>query len=272
MRNFWNTLKPLIFLPVIFQGNIAVERAVATLISLTAVSALDYAKFVTETLLLVVSTPVALAGLVNWGGMSEEVIRIKLIRAFNLLLAFALPISVFLAVHSELIVSTLFARGKFDLLSITVTSSILIGMSFGLWANVIGYVLIKGLNAQLKNKIVMIIMSASLLTNIFFNLFFYKVFKEMTLGISYSLSGVVMLIGCLYYLKIWNGIRSTSLVISISAFTYYLISMYQFDIRSNIISLIVNGVVFLVFWAIVILITPRLRMQVHKMINRGSDV
>lgn len=108
--NFWRTLRPLIFLPFLYQGNIAVERAVATLISITAVSALDYAKFITETLLLVVSTPVALAGLASWGGLQPEHIKARLIETFSLLILFAVPVSLFLGVHANLVVTILFAR------------------------------------------------------------------------------------------------------------------------------------------------------------------
>ncbi|PLN13537.1 virulence factor MviN, partial [Klebsiella pneumoniae] len=136
ISNFWVTLRPLILLPFIYQGNIATERAIATLISITAVSALDYAKFITETLLLVVSTPVALAGLATWGGMAKEEIRDKLAVTFELLLIVSVPFSLFLGGFSKDIVTVLFARGQFDSLSIDVTSNILLGMSFGLWAYV----------------------------------------------------------------------------------------------------------------------------------------
>lgn len=270
VNNFWKTLKPLILLPIIFQGNIAVERAVATLISLTAVSALDYAKFITETLLLVVSTPIALAGLASWGGVSEENIKIRLVQVFNLLMIFSLPVSIFLAINADLIVSTLFARGKFDQLSINVTSNILFGMSLGLWANVIGYVLIKALNSQLKNKYVMFIMTVSLLINILFNLLFYKTFQEMTLGLSYSLYGIIMLLGCLYFLKLWKGIIETIVFMSIGGVLYYLLSRYQIHLPNNILNLITNVLIFMIFWGVFLLIIPELRRKIHRVISREN--
>lgn len=47
--DFWSILKPLLLLPLLLQGNITLERALSSLVSLEAVSSLDYAKFVTET-------------------------------------------------------------------------------------------------------------------------------------------------------------------------------------------------------------------------------
>lgn len=271
VSNFWLTLKPLILLPFIYQGNIAAERAIATLISITAVSALDYAKFITETLLLVVSTPVALAGLASWGGLSTEKIKEKLVVTYELLLIIAVPFSLFLGGFSTEIVTALFARGEFGLLSISVTSNILFGMSFGLWAYVIGYVLIKGLNAQLENKVVLIIMTISLLGNIFFNVFAYKYFKETTLGLSYSLSGLLMCFGCVYYLKLWERISIVSGYMFFGAVIYFFIIKYKFDLSNNLLSLSINGCVFIIFWVCFITAIPVLRNKFIMILQRKGN-
>lgn len=265
---FWKTLKPLIFLPFLYQGNIAIERAVATLISITAVSALDYAKFITETLLLVVSTPVALAGLASWGGLQSEHIKSRLIDTFSLLMIFAVPVSLFLGIHANLVVTILFARGKFDSTSIAVTTNILQGMSLGLWANVISYVLIKALNAQFKNKKVMIIMTLGLIVNALFNIIFYQFFKELTLGLGYSLYGIITLIGCIYSLDIWREISKKFYIIIISSLMYMLISYYGIQISNLYFNFLVNVVIFLVFWSAVIILIPSLREGVSGMIRQ----
>jgi putative peptidoglycan lipid II flippase len=51
MVDFWLILRPLLILPVILQGNITLERALSSLVGLDAVSSLDYAKFITETVI-----------------------------------------------------------------------------------------------------------------------------------------------------------------------------------------------------------------------------
>ncbi|HDT4304829.1 TPA: virulence factor MviN, partial [Klebsiella pneumoniae subsp. pneumoniae] len=270
ISNFWVTLRPLILLPFIYQGNIATERAIATLISITAVSALDYAKFITETLLLVVSTPVALAGLATWGGMAKEEIRDKLAVTFELLLIVSVPFSLFLGGFSKDIVTVLFARGQFDSLSIDVTSNILLGMSFGLWAYVIGYVLIKGLNAQLKNKAVLVIMSISLIGNILFNIIAYKYFKETTLGIAYSISGILMCFCCVYNLQLWKDVKNTIFYMSIGAMIYLLMIFFKFHSDKQIVSLILNGLFFIFYWVSFISVISPLREKALTILRRKN--
>ncbi|WP_280523710.1 lipid II flippase MurJ, partial [Enterobacter kobei] len=46
-KSFWITLRPLLILPLILQGNITLERALASFISIDVVSGLDYARFIT---------------------------------------------------------------------------------------------------------------------------------------------------------------------------------------------------------------------------------
>ncbi|QGY32292.1 virulence factor MviN (plasmid) [Pantoea cypripedii] len=270
IRYFWKTLRPLILLPIMSQGNIAVERAVATLVSITAISALDYAKFITETLILVVSTPVALAGLATWGGMSELEIKKRLINGVNLLLIFALPFSVFSYMHSESIVSVLFERGKFDQSSIIATSNILQGMSFGLWANVIGYVLIKALNAKLKNSAVMIIMAISLAGNVCFNLIFHTYYSEATLGYGYSIYGCLMFICSIYVLDIYRETSKTFIIVILGCVLYLFISDFSFFIFNNLVSLFLNGVIFLLFWSLYALLFPQLRGSLYPLIKRKA--
>lgn len=270
VSNFWVTLRPLILLPFMYQGNIAIERAVATLVGITAVSALDYAKFITETLLLVVSTPVALAGLASWGGMSRQLIKEKLSITFEILLLIAVPCSLFLGFFSKEIVTVLFARGQFDSVSIVVTSNILIGMSFGLWAYVIGYVLIKGLNAQLRNRAVMVIMIISLAGNIFFNLLYYKYFHEMTLGISYSISGILMCIGGVICLNLWKEIKNVVLYVTCGSVIYFILTLYRIHFDSVFVSLLIYGLCSLIFWGGYYSLNSMVRKKIVSVLGRRT--
>ncbi|MBF6636110.1 virulence factor MviN [Rouxiella silvae] len=270
--SFWNTLKPLILLPFLYQGNIAIERAAATLISITAVSALDYAKFITETLLLVVSTPVALAGLANWGGLKPEIIKAKLVEAFTLLLLFSLPVSLFLGLHAKLLVTVLFARGKFDYNSIVVTAHILQGMSIGLWANVISYVLIKALNTQFRNKAVMGLMTLGLLSNALFNIFFHDYFKELTLGLGYSLYGLMTLAGCVYLLGIWNCVKNGVAYMLFFSVIYISLSYLNISLSNSLANLSLNGAIFIIFWSGVIYWVPSFRASISSIIIKRRKV
>jgi len=100
---FWRTLRPLVLLPVLLQGNIAVERAVASLIGLAVVSGVDYAKFITETLIVLVSMPVAFAGLGHWSGLTAKEINGQLSKVVLLVLLLAVPASAFLLAHAHVV-------------------------------------------------------------------------------------------------------------------------------------------------------------------------
>lgn len=223
MHAFWLTLRPLLLLPVMLQGNIIVERAVASLIGLAAISALDYARFVSETLILLVSVPVAFAGLAHWSGLSAEVIRQRLHKVLMLMLVVAVPASAFLAAHAHVVVEAVYARGAFDAESVRVTGDILFGIALGLWAQVIGYVLIKALNAQMRNRAVVWVMAAALLANVTFNLTMYPYLDAMTLGLGNTAYGLVLLGGTLTALGLWKDTFRAGWLMACGAAGYLLL-------------------------------------------------
>lgn len=250
-KQFWITLKPLLLLPLLLQGNIAVERGVASLISLEAVSAIDYARFITETVLFMISMPVAFAGLSSWSGKTAGEIKSELVKIYSVLIYLSVPTSIFLYLNAESIVKVMFARGSFNSDSVLSTSQILIGMSLGLWAQVIGYVFIKSLNAQFMNRSVLKIMFLALAGNALVNVLLYKYLGPLTLGIGCSIYGIVLLLCSVYYLKIFRFIIGDSIKIFILSIFY--IAIYFFTrktTQSVTYDLLVNGVIFTIFWGI----------------------
>lgn len=226
MQAFWQTLRPLLLLPVMLQGNIVVERAVASLIGLAAISALDYARFVSETLILLVSVPVAFAGLAHWSGLSGEVIRQRLHKVLLMMLVVAVPASAFLAAHAHVVVEAIYARGAFDAESVRVTGDILFGIALGLWAQVIGYVLIKALNAQMRNRAVVWVMAAALLANVVFNLTMYPYLDAMTLGLGNTAYGLMLLGGALTALDLWKATFKAGWLMACGAAVYLLLDYW----------------------------------------------
>lgn len=93
--DFWSILKPLLLLPLLLQGNITLERALSSLVSLEAVSSLDYAKFVTETVVFL-SVPVAFAGLSAWVGLDTNIVKRKLEELYTILIVLGFSVSGFL--------------------------------------------------------------------------------------------------------------------------------------------------------------------------------
>ena len=266
--SFWKTLRPLLLLPFFLQGNIVVERMVASLIGLAAISSLDYARFVTETMVLLISVPIAFAGLSHWSGLKAEAVHNHLAKILTAMLILAIPASLFLTVHASLVVQVIYTRGAFDTESAKITSAILLGTSLGLWAQVVGYVLIKGLNAQLRNRAVLWVMIAALLANVAFNLSMYEYLGAITLGLGNSAYGLVLLGGTLTALKLWKEFFIHSRMVAIGGAGYVLLS-FQLPSYTNIwISLTLAVSFATIYWAAWIALVPSLRNVVRGIITR----
>lgn len=254
MKDFWTILRPLLILPLILQGNITLERALSSLVGLDAVSSLDYAKFITETVVFFLSVPVAFAGLSAWVGLSIEHVRIKLEELYTVLVVLGITVSFFLFFYSREIITLLFQRGAFDSNSVNITSEYLRGMCLGLWAQVIGYIFLKALSAQLKNKRVLLSMAISLLGNAVFNLVFYKSLGALGIGLGCSVYGLLLLLTSACFLGVHKILLLPIMKVLSGAVIYYFIMNF---IVANvhfsdllILDLIIKGIFFLSFFVV----------------------
>lgn len=272
MSSFWITLRPLLLLPLILQGNITLERALASLISIDVVSALDYARFITDTVTFILSVPIAFAGLPVWSSQSPEVVREKLITIYNWLALLSINMSFFIFVYAKDIVVLLFMRGEFNSHSVAVTTDIMQGMCIGLWAQVIGYIFIKALSAHLNNKQVLIVMIIALLSNALVNLVTYNIWGAFGLGIGNSIYGLVMFICSGYYLKIVRDLIPAALKIipGLIIYTLLLVLSSQFIIGPDnvLIKLLMNGSLFLIFMLLWAMLFPMYRNDIKGMFIR----
>lgn len=264
---FWLTLRPLLFLPFLLQGNIAVERAVASLIGLSAVSSIDYAKFVTETLIVLVSMPVAFVGLGHWSELSHHEMSRKLKDLFMPVLLISIPISSFLAVNAYLVVETIYSRGAFDITSVSVTGNILLGIAVGLWAQVLGYVLIKALNAQFRNGAVLRVMTVALLANATCNLALYPHLGAMTLGLGNAAYGLFLLGGTLTALGLWRDIFQRGWILAVAAIGYLLLSYVLPRQESVWTELSMAIAVAMIYWTLWVILVPQIRKSVIDVIS-----
>lgn len=220
LTRFWRTLRPLLLLPFFLQGIIVVERMIASLISVSAISALDYARFVTESMITLIAVPVSYAGLTHWSGLSLSGMRQQLQKVILFVLIIGIPISTFFLSNASLAVNAMYARGAFNGASVRITSSILSGISYGLWAQVLGYILIKGLNAQRENRKVLIIMISSLCANVLFDVLLYRKFGASTLGLGNSVYGAGLLIGSLTALGLWRDFLQSATMLLVGGGVY----------------------------------------------------
>lgn len=189
----WVIIRPLLFLPVFLQGNIIVERIVASFLGIEVIAAIDYAKFITETGMVLLAIPIGIAGLSQFSSLSLNDTKDRLRTLLPIVLILTIPASFFLSINSEVLVSILFERGAFTQDSVFLTANILFGLSFGFWAQVLSYILLKAMSANFKNREVFLFMIIAVLINSIFNFTFYRYFGPVTLGLGVSLYGLVLL-------------------------------------------------------------------------------
>ncbi|HEB0909877.1 TPA: hypothetical protein RY286_001549 [Enterobacter cloacae] len=256
MKSFWITLRPLLILPLILQGNITLERALASLISIDVVSGLDYARFITDTVVFILSVPIAFAGLSEWSSQKPEVVRDKIRFIYNWLALLVINMSFFIFFYAKDIVILLFMRGAFDQHSVTVTTDIIQGMCIGLWAQVIGYIFIKALSAHLNNKKVLVVMMVALLSNAVVNLATYKMWGAFGLGLGNSIYSLMMFILSACYLRIAKELFPVLIKISLGLILYtsIILTLGHYIIQPDnvIFRLLINGAIFVMFsllWA-----------------------
>ncbi|TWF58265.1 murein biosynthesis integral membrane protein MurJ [Neorhizobium alkalisoli] len=145
---FVRRLRPFLPLPAAEQGNIWLERLLASRLTTGAIASLDYARTLTDSALLLISQPIGLAVL---SGSSQKTIDEQAEIIARYVLAVALPMSAFVFVFAEDIVRIVFHRGAFGEGGVFLTSQALRGISIGLWASTLGWILLRLLNSSQRN-------------------------------------------------------------------------------------------------------------------------
>lgn len=194
LRMFWRRLRPLLLIPVILQGSIAIERAVGSLLGVEVVAATEYARFVVDSCMALLAAPLGLAGLTSFARMSAGEVAGGLRRLVPPVLLVTIPLSLMLCLNSTGIVTLVYARGEFDDRAVAVSSVMLLGFALGIWAQVVGYTLVKVLNARGSNLPVAVVMAASFSAAIAVNLLAYRHWGAFTLGAASSVCGLLMFV------------------------------------------------------------------------------
>lgn len=183
----------LMWVPISLQVSQVVERRVASEISANAVAAMDYARFITDTLLVLIAMPFGMAGQAAMPTMEEKEFRRQAERAFQLLIAVGLPLSVFIWAHAVPMVTLLFKRGAFDQASVVITSDILASYALGIVFLLVAYAGQKFLNARGRNAVVLRTTVLGVIAAVLCNLTLSSWLGPSVLGVAAALSGVVMM-------------------------------------------------------------------------------
>ncbi|MFY1691962.1 lipid II flippase MurJ [Plantactinospora sp. WMMB782] len=192
LRMFWHRLRPLLLIPVILQGSIGVERAVGSLLGVEVVAATEYARFVVDSCMALLAAPLGLAGLASFARMEPGAVAGGLRRLLPPVLFVTVPLSLILCLNSTGIVTLLYARGEFDEQAVRISATLLLGFALGIWAQVIGYTLVKVLNARGRNFQVAIVMAISYTAAAGLNLLLFRHWGALTLGVAASVGGLLM--------------------------------------------------------------------------------
>mgnify|MGYP001252441651 CR=1 FL=1 len=255
--DFWRAIRHLLPLPFFLQGNFAIERAVASLMGVSVVAALDYARLITETAIVLLAVPLGLASLSEMSRADEDTIRRQLGKVIPALLLVTVPLSAFLFFHAETVLDLLYGRGAYDASSLAVTTPILQGLAIGLWAQVIGYVLVKYLNAQMRNREVLFIMVGSLLLNVVLNIGFYRQLGPLVLGLGVSAYGVAVFALGAAVMRLWPALIRPLLAFALAGGLYTVLEgLCQWLGHTG---LVLAGFRLLLFWGLAVWWFPVLR-------------
>jgi putative peptidoglycan lipid II flippase len=193
-RAFWRRFRSLLAIPLADQGNILLERLLASGIAVGAVASLDYARTLTESAFYLVSQPIGYVVLTRAAGRAHAD-KADVQRISRVLLAVGVPASVFIAVFASDIVRVVFARGAFDEHAVLLTTGALRGISLGLWASTLGWVLLRMVNATGRNGAAAVIVVTAYAGNALVNLAAVPMLGTLGLGLGEAARGLLLLGG-----------------------------------------------------------------------------
>ncbi|MDX1250968.1 MAG: hypothetical protein IDH49_01685 [Gammaproteobacteria bacterium] len=263
LHGVWRIFKILVWVPIVLLLYSIIERRVASVVSPDAVAALDYSRFVTDTMVILIASPFAMAGLSAMVTMGVEDYRRTAIKSMRIMLLIGMPMSALFFVHAEAIIRILFARGAFDEDSVQVTSAIFGPMSLGIWGTLVGYAGARFLSARGQNSQVLKITVIGVIGGLLVNLFGVQLFGVSVLGVAALVNG--MIIGGLgiWATGVWAGVRKDCLLFG-AASGIYIFLWFQSGLNDHA-GLLMTTVVATVFWSLVLLF-PRNRELVSNII------
>ena len=259
--DFWETVRPLLMLPLFLQGKFIIEKMLASLMAVSVVASLDYARFIIATGINVLAMPVSLLGLVAFSALDADKLRAALEPIVQILLFISVPITLFLVINSKVIVAILYGYGVFDMAAINEASTILWGMSLAFFANVVSYFLVKVLSSQLKNKRVMRYLGLALFCNILFILLFFRSLGPLSLGIGESLYAAVVFVLCAHYFGLYPMLRELATFLVPASVVYAVIGYYLASVLGAVAwhAFFYQAVFFMAYWMSLLMSWPKTR-------------
>lgn len=189
---YMHRLRPLLLQPLAEQGEVWIERLLASALSVGTLASLDYARTLSESAVLLLGQPLGLAVLSS--GPAQDA-RVQMDRLARPVLAIAVPASLFLVCFAPEIVELVFHRGAFGVDAIGLTSHALRGIAAGLWATTLAYVLLRMLNNAGRNRRASAIVAVGYIANALTSTLLVHRLGGFALGFGEAIRGIVTLTG-----------------------------------------------------------------------------
>jgi len=192
-RIFVKRTRPLFAQPVLDQLNTLIERFAGSNLGVGSIAALEYSRTLTDTAQYLVGYPIGYVMLAQ-EALTGAQARARVETIARPLLAVAMPISLYIVIFSPEMVQIIYQRGAFDAHAVTLTAGALRGIGCGLWAAVLGYILLRMLSASARNGIVVCVVAAGSMVNILINFLATPLFGTFGLGLGETARGVAILV------------------------------------------------------------------------------
>ncbi|QDD97122.1 Virulence factor mviN (plasmid) [Roseomonas mucosa] len=244
---FLRRAKSLLLLPFLEQGNLLLERMLASAAVVGTLASLEYARTLTECALFLVSQPIGYVLLTR--RIDDHAMLRQQIRSIVMpLLALCVPASAFLACFPTEIVSLLFERGRFGEQAVSLTAGALIGISAGLWASTIGWILLRLLNAGGRNTAAAFVVGTAWCINALVNAVLAPHLGVLGLALGEAARGLALLVGTVLALGVFSLVLRQVALASVMA---ALLMMVAFAVKqavggTPVMRLLAGGVPFAV--------------------------
>jgi putative peptidoglycan lipid II flippase len=273
MKRFWIAMKPMVFFSLLLQANLLLEKAIASLIGQGAIASIEYARLIPETAYVLLIVPLGLVSLSVMVNFNDSEVRERSDNMSSMVLLLFVPLSGLVLVSSQEIIRLIYQRGAFDEASVLQTSYALQGMSVGLWAFCLAYLLHRIYNARLRNYDVLRITTKGLIVNALFIIIAYKYLGVLAIGLGSSLGRIIMAILFIKGIGEMHIFQQIAKICLYSIVPYILIALtLKISIHlSPILNLTFQTLWCVFYWGLIFYAFPTSREILNQLLNKFTS-
>lgn len=204
LKPFYRVILGLLTIPFFIVAMETSERIFASFLGDRVVAATEFANFVTDTAVTLLSWPLGLAGLASLRGDGDDEIearrRVGSLTPIALLLG--IPLTVVLAIYAREVIAILYERGSFGAESTDTTARLLVGFAVGLWAQILGYIYMRIYSGLMLVRKLIWIQSSAVASCIAVMSLAVLTADPLWIGLGGSAYGLTLLVASAYGLRV----------------------------------------------------------------------